>query len=1261
MLLIMKRDLLLILLLLSCMIAMSQTTWTGLGATTNWNNTDNWDTNLVPTVADDVVIPTGFTVTLNVIGSVKSIDVQGNAIFEMNTNLNYFENSSFGPNTTINWTSGIIEGNGSTLTNNGVINLFTGNVTVGSSSILTNNGTIKFNGGGDVFISTNGVVNNTVSGVIDFEGDDSGFSGSGVVPRILNNEGLIKTSFSDVTDKTSINVELINNGGTLQVEMGTLNLTSIGTELIGGVYNVFSGAALDWDSTVSISGTLSGVVDGEINWRSTVNVFTSAVLEFTGNETINWPSGNLSGEGTLTNEGTIEIQAGNVTISILTTLINNGTINFAGSGDIFIATNAILNNTTTGIIDFQIDDSGFSGSGAVPRILNNDGLIKTTFSDVTDKASIGIELHNNNGIIQVENGTLNLTSNGIELTDGTYNVFSGAALDLDSIVLLSGTLTGLVDGEFNWRSTVNILDSATFDFTGNSTIRWASGILSGGGILTNESTIEIQASNVTIGSDTTLDNNGNINFAAGGDIFISTDAVLNNTSTGIIDLQGDDSGFSGSGAIPRILNNEGILKATFSDITDKSSIGVELINNGGTIQVENGTLNFTSAGIELNDGTYNVFPDGTLDWDAVVTVSGTLSGVLDGILNWRSNVVIAPADSTIFNFSGNETVSWASGTLTGGGTLINESNIAVQANNVILATNTTLNNIGNINFEGGGDLFISTNAILNNAVTGEILFIGDDSGFSGSGAVPRILNNAGVIRTAFANDIVTDKTNIGVEVTNTGTIEAATGNLSFSSTLDHQVGGVIKGIATFDLPSIANFTNNGIFAPGASPGTLTVIGNYMSTASTILDVELDGLLPSTEYDVLAISGTNVVFEGSVAITMGFEANENDTFDIATTTGTISTQNLVSPIIVDYDGKQYTFEVSYPNNDTVRLTIIDKLDILAPDVITQNLTLQLDATGNVSILPTDVDNGSTDNCTPTNELQFALDISDFTCADLGDNTVMLTVTDNDNNQATLPATITVEDSMLPIVITQDITVQLDASGNASILPDDVNDGSSDNCMMGTLSLDVTDFTCADLGSNTVNLTVTDQSGNSDFASATVTVEDNSIPSIVCPLGFTIENAGEFTLPDYFGNGTVTGSDNCTVESVVQTPSPGTVLPDGDYLIEFLITDDSGNTNSCAFDLKVEDTTLSVNTFELSENDILLFPNPASHSITLKNASRLNLDNVQIIDVTGKLIKTMKLNDMELTQDILIEELANGVYFIRVNAINNSTITKRLIKQ
>ena len=74
---------------------------------------------------------------------------------------------------------------------------------------------------------------------------------------------------------------------------------------------------------------------------------------------------------------------------------------------------------------------------------------------------------------------------------------------------------------------------------------------------------------------------------------------------------------------------------------------------------------------------------------------------------------------------------------------------------------------------------------------------------------------------------------------------------------------------------------------------------------------------------------------------------------------------------------------------------------------------------------------------------------------------------------------------PTVITQNITVTLDGSGNAFIAEDAVNNGSTGT---GTLSFDtdITSFDCSNVGNNTVTLTVTDDNGT-ETATAIVTVQ------------------------------------------------------------------------------------------------------------------------------------------------------------------------------
>lgn len=85
--------------------------------------------------------------------------------------------------------------------------------------------------------------------------------------------------------------------------------------------------------------------------------------------------------------------------------------------------------------------------------------------------------------------------------------------------------------------------------------------------------------------------------------------------------------------------------------------------------------------------------------------------------------------------------------------------------------------------------------------------------------------------------------------------------------------------------------------------------------------------------------------------------------------------------------------------------------------------------------------------------------------------------------------TVVDNVPPQVKTKDITAYLDENGKVTITPQDVDDGSSDNCGIDSMSVSPDSFTCSDLGANTVTLTVTDTSGNQASAQATVTVADN----------------------------------------------------------------------------------------------------------------------------------------------------------------------------
>ena len=62
--------------------------------------------------------------------------------------------------------------------------------------------------------------------------------------------------------------------------------------------------------------------------------------------------------------------------------------------------------------------------------------------------------------------------------------------------------------------------------------------------------------------------------------------------------------------------------------------------------------------------------------------------------------------------------------------------------------------------------------------------------------------------------------------------------------------------------------------------------------------------------------------------------------------------------------------------------------------------------------------------------------------------------------------TVADNENPTAVCQDVTVALDASGNATLTAADVDNGSSDNCGIASISIDETSFDCADLNGGLV---------------------------------------------------------------------------------------------------------------------------------------------------------------------------------------------------
>lgn len=164
-------------------------------------------------------------------------------------------------------------------------------------------------------------------------------------------------------------------------------------------------------------------------------------------------------------------------------------------------------------------------------------------------------------------------------------------------------------------------------------------------------------------------------------------------------------------------------------------------------------------------------------------------------------------------------------------------------------------------------------------------------------------------------------------------------------------------------------------------------------------------------------------------------------------------------------------------------------------VAQDVTIQLDANGDATLTAEEVDNGSTDSCgDPATSL--ILDVSSFTCADLGANTVTLTALDYEGNSNTATATVTVESFIDVVTPNTAVVLEVDENGDLTLTPEDVNAGTVSSCGNLTYSLDRTAFSCSDVGSNiVVTLTATDSEGTTDSSPVTVRAEDSTDPVIV----------------------------------------------------------------------------------------------------------------------------------------------------------------------
>ncbi|HEV8168083.1 MAG TPA: DNA/RNA non-specific endonuclease, partial [Pyrinomonadaceae bacterium] len=185
---------------------------------------------------------------------------------------------------------------------------------------------------------------------------------------------------------------------------------------------------------------------------------------------------------------------------------------------------------------------------------------------------------------------------------------------------------------------------------------------------------------------------------------------------------------------------------------------------------------------------------------------------------------------------------------------------------------------------------------------------------------------------------------------------------------------------------------------------------------------------------------------------------------------------------------------------------------------------------------------------------------FTVRDTGDGaspastsaaaTVSITVTDTIAPSVSAPANVTVTTS--PNATTCG-TVVTDAQLGVA--------NASDNS--GSVSVErsgVPGGNVFPVGTTTITYTATDAAGNSTAASQTVTVIDNTAPTLTAPspTSVTADSTGHATIPDVVA--LTAAGDNCGPVTLTQSPLAGTVVGIGTHTITITATDAAGNTST-----------------------------------------------------------------------------------------------------
>ncbi|MEW6304193.1 MAG: hypothetical protein AB1705_12020 [Verrucomicrobiota bacterium] len=691
-------------------------------------------------------------------------------------------------------------------------------------------------------------------------------------------------------------------GDTANIGSGTV---TVGADTTIGTLN-FSGGAIAGGAVLTIE-TAFNWTGGSLNHSGTVALGSSAAGTMSGTATKGFSSGTFNIQGTLvwTDTGQVSFAQGIWNISgtfefqndssfvdgfdgAPMVINNSGTVRKTTTTGTTALNNVTFNNLSAGLVDVQSGTISFASGG-----LNNNGTARAQAGTLAVNApgsSGGAFDSVSPGVVAFTGGTSTLT-NGARLTGTGTNRVAGATVTISGTVgaerleIASGTLDGL--------GTLSVTN-ALYWSGGSLNVQGVLGLLSG-------CTGTISGTGAKGFAFCRLDNQGTLTWTGAGVINFGQGIV---TNSGVFEIQNDSSCVDTFDGAPMVFHNYGTVRKTTATGTTTFNNTVLTNYSGGLVEVQTGTVLFTSGATFNNHGTARA-QTGVLTLNAGGTSGGAFESVSPGFVMFTGGTStltngarlmgtgtnrVAGATVTTSGAVGAERLEIVSGTLNGTGTLdvTNEfhwsgGTFSHTGTATLLAGGAgtisgagaksygggSFNNQGTLTWTGAGVINFSQGTWNNSGV----FEIQNDSSFVDvfDGA-PLVINNSGTVRKVTATGTTTFN-NITFNNAASGLVDAQTGSFNFASGAFNNNG--TARTQTGALTVNTGGTGGGAFEQTGSgsvwfTGGTTTLTNGAQLAGVI---RLSGgaltLQAAVAVDGLEITGGTLSGAGSVTITNAF--------------------------------------------------------------------------------------------------------------------------------------------------------------------------------------------------------------------------------------------------------------------------------------------------------------------------------------------------------------------------------------------------------